>query len=31
MARKKNQPVAKATFIESIECLPVKEIPRGPE
>jgi hypothetical protein len=31
MRKKTKQVAAKATFIETMECLPVTEIPRGPE
>jgi ATP-dependent DNA ligase len=31
MPKKTKQSAAKATFIETIECLPVTEIPQGPE
>jgi bifunctional non-homologous end joining protein LigD len=31
MPRKEKQAAVKATFIESMECLPVKDIPLGPE
>jgi hypothetical protein len=31
MPKKTKQSAAKATFIETMECLPVTEIPQGPE
>jgi hypothetical protein len=31
MRKKAKQPTTKATFIETMECLPVNEIPRGSE
>jgi hypothetical protein len=31
LTSKRKQPAAKATFIESMECLPVAKLPEGPE